>query len=288
MIEIIALVLTVLGFALSYPSIKKQWVEHRSIKLVEEKSCTLERVLQKKILRVGCIPYPPFIHYVRKGVSIKVEQGFYKTLLERLADDQGLEIEYVAVRNDKSLKYLNSNKVDLIACLLRTPERIRQADFAATLHTISINGVARKDELRIQKKIDLKKEDIKIAAVEGECGQEALVDYGISVDNSGLQLIETDDVSSIFKMVSANLADVAISDGLACLEYLERSNDENLQLLFEDEPILVVPCGLMIRQGDVEFKQWLGKQVSKARQHKTVVNEEQILLNKYGRVLHQM
>lgn len=290
MIELIALVVTVLGIVLSYPSIRKQWKDHVSQSGAKNLNSALSNVLERKTLKVGCIPYPPFINYQRTGKKHSIDEGYYKTLFDALGRENGLEIEYIPVRNDWSLDYLQSNKVDVIACLLRTPERIRKADFAITLHTVSMNGVSRSDDLRIQEKEHLRRDDVRVIAVEGESGQEALRDYGISKETSPLQLIETDDVSSIFKMVQAGLADVAISDGLACLEYMNSEEGEgcNLRLLFEENPLLVSACGLMIKAEEPDLKKWLFEEVTKAREIPAVLTAENALISEYGQVVHRI
>ena len=290
MIEIAALILTVIGMVLSYPSIKKEWQDHKAKSPKASQVNTLEKINKTKVLKVGCIPYPPFINYERKGRSFEIHDGFYKILMEKLAENAGVSVEFIPVRNDWSLDYLKSGKVHVIACLLRTPERIRKADFAINLHTVSMNGIARIDDDRVTNKSDLRRDDIRIAAVEGESGQEALKDLGVDIDTSNLQLIETDDVSSIFKMVKADMADVAISDGLACLEYLqsERNSPNTLRLLFEEQPILVMACGLMIRQNELDLKAWISQHVETVREDIDVKTAEAKLLTQYGSVVHRM
>ena len=62
----------------------------------------------------------------------------------------GLTIEYVPVRNDDALRQLNDGMVDLVACLLETPERARDASFTARIHQMAICGVVRRDSTKIK------------------------------------------------------------------------------------------------------------------------------------------
>ncbi|WP_396048025.1 substrate-binding periplasmic protein [Cellulomonas sp. P22] len=264
---IVSTVAAVVGVVLAWPAFA-DWRRDRTATAVAAAPTpdvsVLESIRERRVIRVGCIPFPPLMSCSPGTGSA---DGLYALVLEDVAARLGFAVEYVPLRNDTAMDRLLDGKVDLVACLLETPERVKLASFTSRIHQMAICGVVRRDSTRISSQTDLRKPDVRAVVAEGEIGAEvARRHFGMSTDNGRLHEIVTSDVSSIFGQVLSRHADVAITDGLTCLDYLDANPDmsELLMIRFTEEPLWLVPCGLMIRQGQDDLAALLEDEVRRS------------------------
>lgn len=113
----------------------------------------------------------------------------------------------------------------------------------------------------------------------------------MSADNGRLQEIVTNDVSSIFAQVMSRHADVAITDGVTCADYLATNEDAQdlLMIRFKEDPLWLVPCGLMIKQeADDSLSRWLDEQVRVSLRAPLAEAANLDLLDRYRNLLREM
>lgn len=295
MAEQLALVATLVGIltgvlsvVFGWPAFHEWWRGRRAPSDVgrQQTPATLATVLATRTLRVGCIPFPPLIR-----CSDGRAEGIYATLLDDLGARHGLDVAYTPVRNDDAMAQLLGGEVDVIACLLETPERARQADFTARLHTMTICGVVRRDQDRVVRQNDLRRPEVRAVVVEGEIGAEvARRHFQMTTTNGRLTEIDTDEVPMIFAQVLTGHADIAITDGVTCHDYLNRNPRmaDELRVVFDTEPLLAVPCGLMIRPGEPDFEDWLESGVAEAARGEAASMLNRDLTSRYGAALRPL
>lgn len=282
----------ILGVVFAWPSFS-DWHRQRRTEAEpvqnSESTSVLTMMQARRTIRVGCIPFPPLISYSRSAGGAA---GLYATAFDDIGIRNGLTIEYVPVRNDDAMRQLNEGKIDLVACLLETPERARDASFTARIHQMAICGVVRRDSTKIKTRADLRRADVRAIVVEGEIGAEvARTHLGMSADNGRLQEIVTNDVSSIFAQVMSRHADVAITDGVTCADYLAGNEDAQdlLMIRFMEDPLWLVPCGLMIKhEDDDSLSRWLDEQVRVSLRAPLAEAANLALLDRYRNLVREM
>lgn len=229
----------------------------------------LETVMNNKVLRVGCIAaYPWFIF----PEGSKTPTGIYPMILEYIAQKHNLTVEYIPILNAQAIDWLNERRVDLVASLLETPERSRQADFSAFIHNVAVVAVAKKGQNKIRFSGDLKTPEVRAVVVKGEIGAIIAVNFfDMTPDNDRLVELNTRDVPSIFYSLvqtrdQYGCADVAITTGARWIEFQKRDPDaaKQLELAFA-KPLRLVPTGALVKSGEGDFCLWLEGEFKSAR-----------------------
>lgn len=214
--------------------------------------------IPKKIV-VGCIPFPPFMNFERKGPDY-VYSGLFYEIFESIGETNNIKIEYKPIQNEESVSALNEGKVDCIACLFKTFERAKNFDFASCFYTVSVGGVIRKNEDRINVQSDLVDPEIKVAVVKGEVGSEIVKEtFKINKDTKRLMELETCNVGSVASLVETEMVDIAITDNITCQLYLDEHLEarNRLKHIFIDYPLYLGQVGLMIRTKESDFREWI-------------------------------
>jgi ABC-type amino acid transport substrate-binding protein len=233
------------------------------VERVTARQTTLERVLDQRILRVGCIVADPWFMFSDPNSK---PTGIYPRILDDIADRNQLSVIYTPIRNTVIFDKLNSGAIDLAAQLLQTDERARRAEFAAYIHRVAMVAVVRKGQTKISSIADLSKPSVRGAAVKGEIGSEvATVHFGMTEDNDRLVLLDADNVVSVFYLVR-DTVDVAITTGARWLQLKERDPTYAAQLEPGcGGPIYLIPAGSLIKSGEVDFKSWLERETAISR-----------------------
>lgn len=291
----IGVFLTAIGVVITLvfglPEAITQWKKYldkddkeRSAHQPEQQKKLLEKILATKKLKVGVIPFPPLASYTKTERREFVFQGLYIDAFRNVGERLGIIVEFIPVRNDRSLEMLQSQKVHVIACLIRTAERQNNACFPVVRHTISLNGVCRRGDDRFEAIGDLRNNDADIAAVKGEIGSRSVLDFGVK--DTQLTIVETDDVSDVFHLVERGRADIAITDGITCQLYLEDTGENcGLQFAFRKNPLLRDMCGLMTRKGYPAFDEWLRNEIEASMSTAELKDSEDALLNRFQDVM---
>jgi hypothetical protein len=86
-------------------------------------------------------------------------------------------------------------------------------------------------------------------------------------------------------------ADVAITDGVTCADYLATNEDAQdlLMIRFMEDPLWLVPCGLMVKQeSDDSLSRWLDEQVRISLRAPIAEAESLQLVARYSNLLREM
>lgn len=287
-IGLVSVIVALVGLVFAYPTFAQWRRGHGDVPLQEPESTAtaspvLERVLRDKLLVVGCIPFPPLMELRSKGGTEKAV-GYYADVLNRVAQSAGLRIEYRHIRNKVSLQRLKSGEVDIVACLIETAERNREADFAGRVFKLDIQVARLVDRVDLPPAVKLDTEDgWSAVVVEGEIGEYiAHTHYKLSEDTRSLRTIDTDRVCEVFDSVLSSHADFAITDGLTCHEYRDDYPANAARLEFESTGLRLA-CGLMIKSGENEFREWLDARVKEVRKDPQMTSlESQIRIRTDG------
>ena len=192
--------------------------------------------------------------YEYNGNSYKFSGLFYD-IFQILSEKYHIKIIYKPIQNEESVKLLEDNEVNCIACLFKTFARVKTFDFSSCFYTVSVGGLIRESESRIRTQSDLMNSDIKIAAVKGEVGAEIVKEiFKVNKDTKRLMELETPNVGSVASLVEMNAADIAITDNITCKLVLKRPNASSLKHIFVDYPLYLGQVGLMVRTNEEEFR----------------------------------
>jgi polar amino acid transport system substrate-binding protein len=133
---------------------------------------SLERVKQDGQIKVGfCAQYPPF---ESKNEATGEFEGFDVDLGKALAEQMGVEVEFIDAEWQGLLAGLNKGDYDmLITCMSKSETRGENVNFSDVYYELPDVIVVRKDEQQIQGKEDLKD---KLVGVQVGSGSEQLAD----------------------------------------------------------------------------------------------------------------
>jgi hypothetical protein len=182
----------------------------------------LKRVLETKTIRVGFFHYPPLIDYDETADTV-VATGLYAQVLQGLATQHSLKIEWCPLKLSESLHSVTHNEVDCYACIMLSDVRYRECDFVGLLHSIAVVGVVRKDEHSVKLPSDLtNRRDIKVAVCQGEIGHHT-ASTTLRVPSQRLVEVNASDISKIIAHVRDGSATVALADALSCKRMMKTS-----------------------------------------------------------------
>ncbi len=263
----VSLIATVMGVVFAWPQFddwrrrRRSEGQSQGSSVPNEATVSSAKVYEGGDIRVGCIPFPPLISCGRDGVA----SGVYKTILDAVGEALGVGITYVPIRNDDARKRLEGGEIDVIACLLETPDRHRWANYVGAIYTMHVAAVVRADS-DIMTARDLRRGDLRAAVVEGEVGATYAERRGMTRENYRVDMRSTDRVSSVFDVVLSGDADVAITDRLTCVDFVHGTSDRASALRILDENIASVECALLVRKADEQFADQLDAAVANALQ----------------------
>lgn len=237
--------------------------------------------MEANTLKVGLLSVPPLVDY--KIVENTVEpEGIYPTLLKKIADNCNLNIEFIPIQHEDALELLETNKVDVLSNFMVTTEREELFDFAALLFTLSVGGVVRKEDERINTIRDLKETPVKIALCKGAIGTDLVKNkLNIGKESGRIIELETSDVADIISLVKAGIADIAITDNLTIQYNLIKNKADELKQVFTSFPLYISEIGLMLQKDQPEFRNWLNEQTQLVRDDQEIKEMEEELYKIY-------
>lgn len=272
---LVAAVILLAGAVLTYLAARRSTSQTPTLlppSIALEKQSTLDRVLEQKVLRVGCIVADPWFIFPEEGSR---PSGIYPAILDDIGERNNLNVIYGPIRNTVVFEQLDAGHIDVVAQLLQTSERARRALFAAYIHNVNMVAIVRKGQIKISKPEDLGSKSVKGAVVKGEIGQEiAREHYGMTEENDRLMVLDTGNVVSVFYLVHDDV-DVAITTGARWIQL--RKRDPRVAAKLEHafaSPLLVVPAGSLIRSGEDDFKVWLERETAISRANPQIRSAE--------------
>ena len=266
-----------------YPNIKRkfrrqllQWLD-----VDNSNESTMQRVLNTRILRVGCILAEPWFSKREDGSLT----GVYPTILSDIANRNSLHVLYLPIRNDTVFEKLNSGELDLVAQLLQTSERSSKATFAACIHNVSMVAIKRSNQSKIESVSDLRRRDVKCAVVTGEIGSQIAPElFDMTEENNRLVTLNTIDVPSVFYLITGSgSVDVAITTRARWIELKER--DPEVAKLLEpvtEEALIKIPAGCLLKKDESDFKIWLERETQISRSNVAINQAEKDYIEPYS------
>jgi len=231
--------------------------------------------------------YPPFVEFRHEGQNV-VASGLYPMMLEYVAAQDSLHVEYEILRWDTAIQAITTGKVDVVACVLQSGKRRKNCDFVGTLYRVGVGGVVRTDQDRVRRHEDLSDPNVRIAVTKGEIGWEYAVRYLMLEEQFyRFTVIEDAQITRMMEFVVSREVDVAIADSLSCAQYVERACAEGVHLrdAFAQSPLHVEDNSLMIAKGATDLKGWLSDGLIRARREAIVVTLEKKISADYPSIL---
>jgi ABC-type amino acid transport substrate-binding protein len=223
----------------------------------------LAAILKSKKLRVALLDYPPLMSFVQEGDEA-VGRGIYPRMLNHIATDEGLEVEWSIINWSEITDVVEKNKVDVVASIFWTPRRSGHATFCGMMHRIGVTGVVRGDDDRIKSHEDLARDDIRIGTVRGEIGWEYAMDV-LHLENKPKRLKVLDQVNifSAAEMVESGMVDIFLADALSCWLACHRDGEQSpsVRQVFADDALYVCENGFLIPHNDIPLQEWIDKRV---------------------------
>jgi ABC-type amino acid transport substrate-binding protein len=241
----------------------------------------LDRIEETKTLRVGYPHYPPFIS--SPSNQDQPPTGIFAELITKVAEDKKWKIAWIPLQFCETIDAIQSRRVDLVACLFKTPARDEVCDFAALLFDVLVVGLKRKGDDRIRELPDLQKPDVRVLVCEGEIGHEEAV-HTFAIPRERLQVYRGP-LDAFASLIMDEKADVLLMDALSCQTIIEKGNNPaNLEIVFQ-EGIARAHTGFMLESGQPEFREFLDKKIRAAYQQERSSNSEEIPRSPFTRNL---
>jgi polar amino acid transport system substrate-binding protein len=212
----------------------------------------LIQIVENKTLRVGYELYPP---YTIKDPSTGKLTGFSVDLADYIAREAGWKVEWIQTSPGTKIPDLQAGKFDVMTePIFRTIPRATQVCFSRPYAYFGdAAGIVKRGDARFNVIEDLNKKGVTIAVRQGYTDQTFAAD---NLPNASIRALNVDDVSQLFVEVVAGKADVALAD-LEQVKAFAAAHVGEVEARFVDPAPSYIPAGLMLRQGDFTFYNFL-------------------------------
>jgi len=221
----------------------------------------LEKVKDSGKLYVGYAIYPP---YIQKDLDTGELSGYTIDLVENIADQMGVEVEYVESSWQSFASDLQTDRYDLFAGpLFSTIKRSMEIDFPTPYgYFSSVAGLVREDDFRFNEISDLDQKGVIIAVPQGWSAHEYAIKHFTKATIKSFK--QEGPTLALIDVINGN-SDVSLADGPAVQQYLENNPNQKVKPLFLDNPPAIVPAGFGIRKGDSVWLEFLDQSVENLR-----------------------
>ncbi|QDT78246.1 Glutamate/aspartate periplasmic-binding protein precursor [Gimesia maris] len=212
---------------------------------------TLEKVTQSGVLRAGYFVEPPA---VMKDPNSGELRGSYVGAIKTIAAELGVKVDFIEVDLARFAAGIQNDLYDVsIGSTFRTIKRSRVVAFTDTIYYLGFAGVTPKgrgDEFRTE--ADVNRKGVRVALKEGA----ALQTYAKERwHNPELVILTGTDLSLPLQAVSSGQADVGFINEHTT-EFYARNHDD-VEIIFKDNPILVLGMSWAVRPDDTRWLQFL-------------------------------
>lgn len=221
----------------------------------------LNEIQKTKIIRVGYAAYPP---YVIKDLKTGELSGYDVDIVNEMATRMGVKVEWVETTWQTFVSDLQTGKFDLLGvAAFETVPRWEQISFTSPLgYFVGVAGLTKKGENRFQKIEDLNQKGITISVPQGWNAQFYADKY---LSRASIKSFPGDTPAlAIADAVTGN-SDVALADGPSMQQYLEQNSNQNMKVLFIDNPVEIDRASLGVRKGDIEWLTFLNGAIETMR-----------------------
>jgi hypothetical protein len=223
----------------------------------------LDRIMNTKKLRVGCIKHPPLCDFSwRRGKPSF--SGLYVELSQVLCEANGLQpeffpVDWSQVPDEVFTKELD---LDLVLSIFETSHRSEKADFTAGFYKVGVTGIALKENPQVSDVDDLSRDEVRIVVTKGEAGWE-YVTRDLRTPRHRLIVVESSDLSEMMAYVLTKRAHIAICDEVSCYDFAQL-NPEVVHL-FRENHLYTCKNSIMVRKNEPRLREWLNVEFRKAR-----------------------
>lgn len=208
---------------------------------------SLDQILKQGTIRVGINPnFPPMSSF---GMTNQLE-GFDIDIGRRIADELGVDVEFVTTETAQRVPFLISNRIDIaLGAMTRTPERAKVISFTVPLHSESM-GVITTDKLDVQTWEDLNDENITLVNMRGN--------LSVSILEEKLpkpKVLLVDGNADTIRAIAQGRADALVENVDFFMNFLKNYRRVNWRVL--DDPIFVAWCTIGVSKGNDELRDFL-------------------------------
>jgi ABC-type amino acid transport substrate-binding protein len=257
--------------------------------VIVKESAVLDNIIAKKMLRVGCLWYPPFVEYTTDHELVEAS-GYYPDILRIIAEKHDLGIQFLVLKWHEAIGALEHGEVDVVACVLKSAERRARCDFAGTIFRVGVGAVVQSAQTKIRSHGDLARNDVSIAVTKGEIGWTyAAENLGLVGSPSRFTVLEDKNIQTMMSLVEAGKVDCALADSLSCSQFLvdSRGGAKVLSDVFSSAPLHVEDNSLMIAAGQKALAEWLETGITEFRAQPEFVRREAEIESRYQGILHR-
>jgi len=217
---------------------------------------TFDRVMENDKITLCYAVWPPS---VIKDPNTGELSGFMIDIVNEMATDANLKVEYVESTWGGFPADLNSGKCDAVAAgIYPTIGRSTAVAFTRPFIYTGNSGVARADDDRFKTISDLNSDKIKIAVVQGEYGHIYAQKY---LPKAKLLVLDkSSDNTAPLLAVSSGQADVGLIMGTTVTDYVKVHPE--VKELFKGVPYSTVPVSWATRTKDYELLSFLDNAIS--------------------------
>jgi len=219
-----------------------------SLKQELAKESSMEQILSKNRLRVGFSTFVPWAMKNKKGEYI----GFEIEVAERLAEDMGVQIDFVPTKWSGIIPALLTGKFDIIIGGMGiTPERNLKVNFSdpyefSGMSLVASNKLAGKSDLT-----DFDRPEVTIVARIGTTAAEAAKKY---FQNADIRLFD-DEGQALQEVLNGRAMAMVSSQPFP--EFQSLKYPDRLYLPLAGETFTQEPIGFAIGKGDIDFLNFL-------------------------------
>lgn len=211
---------------------------------------TMESIRKNGVLKVGYVPYPPTV--IKDSRTGKIT-GHFVDAVEFMASIMKVKVEYVEATWGTFVAGLQSGQFDLsIAATYRTIPRAMAVHFTRPIIYIGNGAIVKKGDTRFKTLEDFNAKGLKIAVAQGEASHEYAKAH---FPNAQLIVLSTANLQQPLVEVSAGRADVGLADAWSTRRYAQSQSE--VVDLFKEKPYDLTPIGWAVRQGDIDFLQFV-------------------------------
>jgi polar amino acid transport system substrate-binding protein len=241
----IAIVALLIGF-LIYPILIP-------VEEIQQKESTMDKILREGKIKTCYIHFPPL---TIKDPNTGKLSGESIDAIEYIANESGLEVEYVESTWGTFIAALQSGKCDVVGTAVFTRiERAKSVSFTRPMFYLHNSVLIKKGDQRFKELEDFNNKDVKIAVIQGEVGHLYAQKH---LPNAELIVLPGSDISLALSQVSSGNADAVFTDGWTIEQYV-KEHPETVDFLDVNPKAAygMNPNAWAVRQEDTDLRNFL-------------------------------
>jgi ABC-type amino acid transport substrate-binding protein len=213
----------------------------------------LDKVIAKKEIRCGYIPWPPGT--IKDPNTGKIS-GVLTDIIEKIAANAGLKVVWAEEATyGTAIEGFKTKRYDMI-CSSVWPNASRDlyASFAKPLNFSVTEAFVRTDETRIKKLEDINAPGVTISTIDGEAAETVARSDFPQAKTTGLPAMS--DYGQLYTEMLSKKSDVVFHDLVSAHDFMAK-NPGKIKRLAPGKPLRVYPNSYMVPKGEEEFRDFL-------------------------------